>query len=552
MSQPPLLRFVRPALIALSVTLSACSVHPVKDAKSFRRAEPPNGNEMSSAVEAPDPHVVAIPDEPDEPLPVVLLESDPTNEGEGQIEQDHDIWQRVRDGFALGDSADDDPRVRKYLAWHQANPDYLHRVTGRAEPYLYFILEEIERRQMPTELLLLPVIESAYIPNAYSRSHAAGIWQFIPSTGSLYGLKQNWWYDGRRDIYASTLAALDYLESLNELFEGDWFHSLAAYNCGPNRVFREIAINSRQGKPTDYWHLKLPSETRSYIPKLLAVKALVQDPVAYGIALWPVADEPYVTVVDIDAQIDVALAAELADMEIGPFQLLNPGFSHWATDPDGPHRLLLPIDRVERFKLRLAELPADQRVTWLRHQIKSGETLSDIAARYGTTVATLQHANGLRSSRIQAGSHLLVPQAMSTSGASAFAGARTTMLREPALEPDKPHTHIVRRGETLWSISHSYDVSIFELVSWNNKESSSVIRPGERLIVWGEQINAHPTIRAIRYSVQRGDSLYAIARRFKVTIAELRRWNNMHDETLLQPGQAMTLYVNTAQRGDKS
>ncbi len=525
------------ALVVLCVALSACSTRPTKDPRISDDAELRTDSRRTARVAR---RVVSDDNTADAsagPTRGASIKHAPAADTETSSVAPRDIWQRVRAGFAMP-QAGDDTRVRQYLAWHQSKPDYLKLVTERAEPYLYFILEELARRQLPTELALLPIVESAYLPSAYSRSHAAGIWQFIPDTGNVYGLKQNWWYDGRRDVYASTLAALDYLKTLHEQFDGDWFHALAAYNAGPNRVLREIKDNRRLGKPIDFWHLDLPAETRNYVPKLLALKALVLDPSAYGIELWPVPDEPYLATVDIESQIDLALAARLADMEIEPFRLLNPGFSRWATDPEGPHRLLLPIAQVDGFKLRLSELPSEERVTWLRYPINTGDTLTAIAQRYGVSVSVLQQSNGLRSSRIRAGDHLLVPQGTTP---SIFAAAQLATSRP---EPGTPYTHVVSSGESLWSISRSYDVALADLVRWNGKSSGALIRAGDRLVIWGDSAPSNPNRAVINYSVQRGDSLYAIARRFKVTVSDLRVWNKMPSESLLYPGQAMTLYVD--------
>jgi membrane-bound lytic murein transglycosylase D len=529
---------LRRMLVALSITLSACSLQPVHDRAALKDDNPPPAGPVDG---------VEIDSQSGEPLPVVRLKSDRADDA-GSVIQADDIWQRVREGFALAE-VEDHTRVRHYESWYQSEPGYLRLVTGRAEPYLYFILEEIERRGLPTELALLPIVESAYIPFAYSRSHAAGIWQFIPATGRLYGLKQNWWYDGRRDVYASTLAALDYLEAINELMGGDWFNTLAAYNAGPGRVLREIEKNRRAGKPTDYWNLSLPAETRNYVPKLLAVKSLVQDPASFGIELWPIEDAPYLTAVEIGSQIDLALASELAGMGLDAFRLLNPGFNQWATDPDGPHRLLLPQGQAENFLRSLAALPGEKRVSWLRHPISSGETLTHIAQRYRTSVSLLQQTNDLRGSQIHAGSYLLVPQSLAAVGS---AGARKP---ESTPRTHAQHTHVVRRGDSLWSIARSYQVSVNDLLSWNGKGSSDLIQAGDTLIVRDgntlagsdAQAGSSAAFKSISYSVQRGDSLYAIARRFNVEIDDLRRWNNMRSRTLLYPGQAMTVYLTTAQ-----
>ncbi|MCH9049085.1 MAG: transglycosylase SLT domain-containing protein [Proteobacteria bacterium] len=260
------------------------------------------------------------------------------------------------------------------LAWFTRNQAYLDRVSGRAEPYLYYIVEELEKRNMPLDLALLPIVESAYNPFAYSRSRASGIWQFMPSTGRIYGLKQNWWYDGRRDIVAATGAALNYLQKLHQEFDGDWLLALAAYNSGEGNVGKAIRRNKKAGKPTDFFSLRLPRETRGYVPSLLAVAEIVSNPGKYKITLKPIANTRYFKQVDINSQIDLATAGELSELSIEELYTLNPGFNRWATDPEGPHRLLIPVDKVTAFENKLATLSSDERIKWQQHKIKKGES----------------------------------------------------------------------------------------------------------------------------------------------------------------------------------
>ncbi|MCS6948190.1 MAG: transglycosylase SLT domain-containing protein, partial [Steroidobacteraceae bacterium] len=248
-----------------------------------------------------------------------------------------DLLQRLRSGFALPEV--DHPSIDAHLSWYARNPEYLERVFGRAELYLHHIVGEIEARGMPLELALLPVIESAFEPFAYSRARAAGLWQFIPGTGERFGLPQNWWYDGRRDVLESTRAALDYLQFMHDEFNGDWLLAAAGYNCGEHCVLRAIRENQAQGKPIDFWSLRLPAETRAYVPKLLAMSRLVANPELYGIAFSQIPNEPYFVKVDTGGQIDLKLAAELAGITHEELSELNPAFHRWATPPQGPHHL---------------------------------------------------------------------------------------------------------------------------------------------------------------------------------------------------------------------
>ena len=305
----------------------------------------------------------------------------------------HDLMDRVRAGFVL-----DDPErqaIDVQFAWFQRNPEYLDRVFGRAALYMHYIVEEIDRRGMPMELALLPVIESAFEPFAYSSARAAGLWQFIPGTGNRFGLPQNWWYDGRRDVVESTRAALDYLQFLHDEFQGDWLLAVAGYNCGENCVARAVARNRAEGKGTSFWDLRLPRETRAYVPKLLAMKRLVNDPTAAGISFSTIPNEPYFTRVEVPTQIDLKLAAELAGLGQDEFFELNPAFHRWATPPEGPHALLLPLDAAPLFKENLERLTPDELMRVTHHIVAEGETLASLAARYKTSTGTIQRLNGL-------------------------------------------------------------------------------------------------------------------------------------------------------------
>src|SRR5271155_3198703 len=292
-----------------------------------------------------------------------------------------DLFDRMRAGFAFDEVQE--PAIDQQLAWFEHNPDYLERCFQRAQRYMYHVVTEVEARGMPLEFALLPVVESAYEPFAYSVSHAAGLWQFIPGTGVRFGLKQNWWYDGRRDVIESTRAALDYLQALHDQFDGDWLLAIAAYNVGENTVQRELDFNRANGKPADFWHLRLPSETRAYVPKLLALKRLMAEPERYGLEFAVIPNEPYFAVIDTDSQIDLKIAAQLAGTSYDELVALNPGYNRWASDPDGPHRMLVPIDNADGFEAALQTLSPEDRVRFAMHEVSRRETLAMIAKQYG-------------------------------------------------------------------------------------------------------------------------------------------------------------------------
>jgi membrane-bound lytic murein transglycosylase D len=318
-----------------------------------------------------------------------------------------DIWERMRAGFKLP------PQVAASVQAHidnfRSHPRHIENILQRGEPFLFHILNRVEELGLPTELALLPVIESAFDPFSDSPAGAAGIWQFMPMTAKHVGLRQDWWFDGRRDIIAATEAALDYLSELQQSFDGDWLKALGAYNAGRARVNKAILLNRSRGKPLDFWHLPLPQETRNYVPKLIALCAIISNPEAHNITLPGLANTPYFTAVDTGGQLDLQVAARLAGTSVEELQRLNPGLIRSATPPDSSHTLLIPRTSEQRFREQLARLPADQRVLSVKYRVRWGDTLSTIAQNSRTTVTRLRQINQLGSTRIFAGKLLIVP-----------------------------------------------------------------------------------------------------------------------------------------------
>ncbi len=389
-----------------------------------------------------------------------------------------DLWSRLRDRFQLSDNLN--PRIDAEVKRYRRHPKDLSTASERARPYLYLIGEQVEERQFPGEIALLPMVESGFRPHARSYQSAVGLWQIMPRTGSRFGLERDWWYDGRGDVYESTRAALDYLQYLNGLYDGDWLLTLAAYNAGEGRVRAAIRKNRGNGRPTDFWNLALPSETMRYVPKILAVARIVATPDAYGIRLAPLPDEPALIAIDTGGQIDLTLVAEFAGLPTKELYRYNPGYKRWATSPEGPHRVLVPVANAEMLRQALQDLPAEERITWRRHQIRSGETLSHIAARYSVDTGALQQANSLSSrNRIRAGDYLLVPSPRNPQSTRIAGGAGDTT---PASSRKIEYT--VRDGDSLWTIARRFGVSHVTLARWNNLALSSVLRPGKRLVVW--------------------------------------------------------------------
>jgi len=383
-------------LLALVALLSAC-------------AQLPTGEQTRAGAETAAPDVAAadqapLPAPPPEAAPAaaeVALQASPA-----LPPPPADLWQRIRNGFGMKNL--DNPQVHESEQWYANRPDYVARMVDRSSRYLYYIVEEVERRKMPTEIALLPMIESAYNPQAYSSSHASGIWQFIPSTGRLYGLRQNWWYDGRRDIIAATNAALDYLQKLYAQF-GSWDLALASYNWGEGAVSRAIAKNQAKGLPTDYESLNMPAETRGYVPKLQAVKNIVADPARFGLQLAQIPNEPYFAIIATKQHIDVKLAAKFADMPVDEFKSLNPAHNKPVIKADGSDTIVLPREKVQTFLTNL-ENHDQPLVSWQAYTVKAGEKPQKIAARYGISLAHLEEINGIRGrKKFSTGLALLVP-----------------------------------------------------------------------------------------------------------------------------------------------
>jgi membrane-bound lytic murein transglycosylase D len=318
-----------------------------------------------------------------------------------------DIWVRIRSGFVF--PAVEPDAVQAYIDEYTKHPFLVEQLLQRGEPYLFHILNRLEHHGMPAELALLPIVESAFDPFATSPAGAAGIWQFMPHTAADVGLEQDWWYDGRRDILASTRAALDYLGQLNKRFAGDWFLTLAAYNAGSAKIKRAIRHNRDAGKPVDFWHLPLPAETRSYVPKLIALRTIIENPDDYNIALPTLQDTRYFSTLEIRGQIELRVAAHLAGVPLPELERLNPGYDRSITPPDDTHMLLVPKAAEHVFRERLARLPQEQRIHSVQHRIRPGDNLSTLAQKYRTTVQEIRRHNRLQGSKIIAGDLLIVP-----------------------------------------------------------------------------------------------------------------------------------------------
>ncbi|QUX91427.1 lytic transglycosylase [Marinomonas sp. A3A] len=461
-----------------------------------------------------------------------------------------DIWERVRAGFQL-DLDIDRPRLSSQLRWFSSHPSYLDRVSKRGERYLYYIVGELEKAGIPTEIALLPIVESGFDPFGYSHGRASGPWQFIPSTGQMYGLDQTWWYDGRRDIIGSTQAAIAYLTRLNKMFDGNWLHALASYNSGEGTVLRAIRKNKKAGKPTDFWSLDLPKETRAYVPKLIALAKIIKNPEKYNYSTYFIPNKPYFDVVNIGGQLDLAQAADMAGVSIDEVYLLNPGFNQWATSPDGPHRLLMPVSKSKQFRTKLAEIPSKERVTWVRYTVKAGDNLLLVAKQHNTTVNVLQDVNKISTTMIRVGQELMIPVA-GNNIESYTLSSHQRLLAKQSHAPNRNRIKInytVNSGDSLWLISNKYGVDSKTLARWNNMGLADPLLPGKKLVVWLEPKQSENSTRSVMkkvvYTIRSGESLAVVANKFKVSVNDIRDWNpKVGSKKYVQPGDQVTLLVN--------
>ena len=458
----------------------------------------------------------------------------------------NNVWQRIPAMYQL--ATFDNNRIDQQEKWFLKHKKHINTISQRAKPYLYFITEEVNKRNMPGEIALLPIIESSFNPYAYSRMKASGLWQFVPATGKHFGLKQNWWYDGRRDIYLSTLAALTYLEQLNKYYEGDWLLSLAAYNAGSGTVNRAIKKNLKQGKAIDYWSLPLPKETKKYVPKLLAIARIIKNHQQHEISLAEIKNQPTLTLVNTQSQIQLSVAAKLLGISLDKIRAYNPAFKQWATDPNGPHHLMVPIEQSLQFTTKLASLDPQKRVQWQRHKIRSGESLSVIARHYRVSIKALKSANNLTSYRIRAGKYLMIPSGDGHINQSYVSHVQQKKKYTHSKQSKRIYT--VRKGDSFWKIARKFNISHKTLAALNHLSSGDTLSIGQKLII-NHTNNSHlvqsiskNSVQTIHYEVISGDSLYSISKQFNVSVTELKRWNHSSLKKYLKPGQVLKVLIN--------
>lgn len=441
------------------------------------------------------------------------------------------IWEKLSEGFKI-DNPESHPEVQQQIRWFLNHPGYLQRTTERARPYMYIVYNEVKKRGLPTELVLLPINESGYYPFSYSTTGATGIWQLMPGTASNFGLKHDFWYDGRRDIFDSTNAALDYLTYLANYFNNDWLLAIAAYDTGEGNVQNAIARNVREGLPTDFWSLKLSAETRAYVPRLLAIAAIIQHPDRYPVALPSIDDKPVVAPVRLPKQMKIADVARLSGLSVNQVKVLNPGLSRLATDPSLDAKVMLPIDSIEDFQQGLqtaAVTPIEPSVT--RYVIKRGDTLPRIANRFGVSVEALLQSNNGLADHIAIGQEILVPNASESFKPNAQINldqANLTIQSTPEPSPKPQATPVSTSDVEEAPVTSKTPNAKKAKVSSSNKTN----------------VAAHKTLTAKAsksYKAKAGDTWASIAAKNHVTVSQLKQTNPNVAKKALKPGQVVLI-----------
>ncbi|SMN15280.1 Membrane-bound lytic murein transglycosylase D precursor [uncultured Candidatus Thioglobus sp.] len=462
-----------------------------------------------------------------------------------------DLWRYIANGHTLKARSQKD--LYWHIKWFKKNPDYLTRVTKRADPYLYLVVQEVEKAGLPIELALLPIVESAYYPFSYSHGTASGLWQFIPDTGKMYGLKQNYWVDERRSVIRSTRAAVAYLKNLRTLFKGDWLLAIASYNSGPGRVQRAVAKNKARGKKADFWNISLPAETRGYVPRLLALAELIKNPEKYGQTITPITITPKLESVFVYSQLDLSLIAQWTGLSLEKIYTLNPDLNRWAT-PDAPrYELLLPIEKVAAFKKARANYPKKKQLNYKRYTIKSGDSFNKLAKKFNSSVAYIKSINHIKGVKIKQGQKIIIPIPKKTDDYYTLSKDQRRMQRLSNRKHGKKIIHKVAKGESLWLIANRYDVPVNSIIKWNHLANATKgLQIGKKLMIWQVQkIQASKlknltkiglsVKRTITYRIKRGDNLSLIAHKFGVRVSQLRQWNKLSAKKPLKIGKKLKI-----------
>lgn len=442
---------------------------------------------------------------------------------------DDSVWSSISDNLTLIAAPYPSP-LQHDIHWLAQHRLYIQQLAKNAGPYIYYVYHQTQVKNLPAELALMPMIESAYNPFDYSKAGATGLWQMMPGTASGFGLKINWWYDGRRDIVDSTQAALSYLKYLHHFFNNNWLLAIAAYDSGEGTVQQAVRYNKAHHLPTDFWALPLPRETKAYVPKLLALAVIFSDPGDYHITLPQVPNRPYFGAVQMNQQIDISTIAQFAGITTAAVRALNPGFRRWATMPNASYHLLLPEKAVSAFKQHLNNRRHKTLVTWLHHIVKPSETLSTIACHYHTSITILMRVNGLHSSLIHIHQDLLVPLA-SHGFFSRHRLNKNSSIAETKLPGPQKQVYVIKHGDTLWSVAEHFNVYVSSLLFWNQLPPHAHLVPGDHIVIWMPP-RSYETTAYHHYVVKHGDSLSRIAHEYHTTVAKIKQINHLRSNII--------------------
>ncbi len=468
---------------------------------------------------------------------------------------DPDLWHTI--GTELTLQAPPRQRSSDPLKHFGYSRRYIATATARAKPYLSHVWAEVQKRKLPAEVVLIPLIESSYNNSAGKLGGPAGLWQFIPATGTRFGLQVSEAYDGRKDVVAGTSAALDYLAELGQRFDGDWLLAIAAYNCGERTVEDAISRNRSRARPTDFWSLDLPSGTRHYIPRLLDLSTIIQRPDAYGVSVARISSEPYFEALDVGGNVDLRRVARKSGLYPNEFDALNAAYGYRSTLHNRPTTVLVARGFGLGVRELLASLPPEQRLPARHYTVVAGDTLSAIAARHAVSVTEITRTNRLTSPRLSIGQRLSLPGStgMESRVAERTAAARPTVTGTSTVRGETESVHVVRHGDNLWDVARHYHISARALAAANRITVGSTLRLGQRLHIPVADASlvatASQAAPVTHYKVRSGDSLWTISRRFKVSINKLRLWNGQAATRFLQPGERLIVQQRDAGNDDR-
>jgi len=525
-------------LLAASLFLSGCmSLPPTSDQTADKRTKTETSSYASKQV--------ITPKHPSYEYYRSKKAPDVTSEESHRTDMTRDfqpnIWTEMQHQFHL--SAQHLGQYNNHINRFRKNPSHLKIISQRAKPYLHYILTQVQLRNMPYEIALLPIIESGFRPKARSSQQAGGLWQFIPSTADIFGLDQNWWYDGRQDVIQSTNAALDYLQKLYKRNNNDWLLALASYNAGHGTIRKatkkyKIKLSHPKSSPS-FWDIQpyLPKETQNYVPQLLAVSHVINHIENFNIELEPIENSPFFTEIKLTKQMDLSKAMELSQVSKETFEQLNPAYLAPVTPPNGPFNILLPIEQANSFQQVVASNSDLFDIQWHRHKIRSGDSLSVIAKKYRTTQKAIKKINNMRTARLRAGKTLLIPVPSElTPNRIASDSNKIRNLAQNKNQYTKT-VHKVKSGESLWSIARQYNINTRNLANWNQLDIKRPLRLGQALEIRNPNFG-----HAVQVKVKKGHSLWTIARQYNVTTKELAHWNNIKPSKVLQPGHLLTIW----------